>query len=106
MSDKPWSRPISVLQPRVWVLQVDLIPTVAFEAMNQREASQMVKEQWLKDDLAALTSEGVPLFKSGQRLSVRPPTPEEITAYREGANARQDDELVLVYLRPLDGADE
>lgn len=103
MMDKP--RP-SKQQPRVWILEVDRVPTLAFEAMNHLEAKQMAREQWLKEDLAGQTSEGVPLWTSGQKLSVRPPTEDERAAYQDGAKVGEAHELVMVYLRPLDGTED
>lgn len=90
------------LQPRVWVLDVDTIPTVAFEALNNVEAKELAREEWLRSDLARLTSAGAPLWKPGQRISARAGTDDETTVYRQGAlEAEPVDEMTLVFLRPL-----
>jgi len=51
---------------RVFTLEVDGRPTLAFEAIRTREAQQICNESWLRDDLASLKSCGVPLGHAGQ----------------------------------------
>jgi hypothetical protein len=89
---------------RVFTLVVDGRPTLAFEAANTRQAQQIYKENWLKEDLAFLRSNGVPLGTARSKLSVRPATSEEAIAYdRVAESTEPSDEMVLVYLVDLDG---
>ena len=62
---------------RVFTLEVDGRPILAFEAGSHRDAQQICKETWLHDDLAELQSGGVPLYTAQSKLSVRPATAEE-----------------------------
>ena len=66
------------------------------------EAEELRKEQWFTEELASLRSEGRPIW-DGSGLVLRAGVEEEIRIYREGAQVRDSDELVLVYLVPLDG---
>ena len=89
---------------RVFTLEVDGRPTLAFEASRTREAQQLCNESWLRDDLISLKSRGVPLCTANAKLSVRPATAEEATAFGEAAEvARPSGDMVLVYLVELDG---
>lgn len=88
---------------RIWVLEVDRAATLAFEAKNHAEARELANEGWLRDDLAEHTSNGSPLLAAESRLSVRSADEAEVAAYREGArSAAKSDDLLLVYLVPLD----
>ena len=62
---------------RVFTLQVDGRPILAFEAANSQEAQTICKETWLREDLSVLKSGGVPLYTAQSKLSVRPATAEE-----------------------------
>ena len=44
----------------VFAMDIDGKPTLAFEAKNVREASELCKEDWLRADLSVLTSNGIP----------------------------------------------
>jgi len=87
---------------RVFVLEAAGKALVAYEAIARREADELRREQWFIDELAALRSEGRPIW-DGSTLGVRTANEEELAQYREGACAGDGDELVLVYLVPLDG---
>jgi hypothetical protein len=88
----------------IFTLEVDGKPTVAFEAKNLREASELCSEDWLRDDLSALESEGVPLCTPAAKLKARGSYPEEIETYRSAEQTVQaSDDLILAYLIPLDG---
>lgn len=43
---------------RVFTLEVDGRPTLSFEASRVREAQEICKESWLRNDLTALRSSG------------------------------------------------
>ena len=88
---------------RVFTLEVDGRPTLAFEASNYSEARQLCKETWLLDDLSLLRSDGAPLRTAQSKLSARPATAEEVTAFNRVAGLEnQSDDLALGYLVKLD----
>jgi hypothetical protein len=87
-------------------MEVDGRATVAFEAKNFREASELCKEDWLRADLIALTSNGVSLCTPTATLKVRRADETETQIYREAERQTQTDDLVLAYLVELDGADD
>jgi hypothetical protein len=86
---------------RVFTLEVDGRPILAFAATRLSEARQICKEAWLLDDLAALTSGGIPLRTEQSKLSVRPATSEEITVFEQAA-PEPSGEMVLAFLVHLD----
>jgi hypothetical protein len=47
---------------RVFTLEVDGRPILAFEAANSREAQTICNETWVRDDLSVLRSGGVALY--------------------------------------------
>ena len=88
----------------IFTIEVDGVPTVAFEARQLREAAELCKEDWLRDDLNALSSNGVPLCGIGSKLRARIANEPERLAYREAANGAQlSDDILLAYLVELDG---
>jgi hypothetical protein len=46
----------------IFTIEIGDRPTLTFEAQNLREAHELCREQWLKDDLAEAKSGGVPLW--------------------------------------------
>ena len=89
----------------IFTIEVDGRPTVAFEAKNLREASELSREGWLRADLGVLQSGGVPLCSSSAVIKARTASETERQAYREAANVVQaSEDLVLAYLVKLDGA--
>ena len=93
---------------RVFTLEVDGRPILAFEAGGNREAQTICKEAWLHDDLAELKSGGVPLYTCQSKLSVRPATAEEETIFLgQAANAREpSDDMVIGYLIEPDSIED
>jgi hypothetical protein len=88
---------------RVFTLEVDGRPTLLFEARRTREAQEICKESWLRNDLILLTSHGAPVCRTHSKLSVRLATDEEAVVYEEAAKvAKPSDDLVLAYLIELD----
>jgi len=88
---------------RVFTLEVDGRPTLAFGARRTREAQEICKESWLRDDLIALSSGGVPLCSDRSKFTVRLTTTDETVVYEEAATvAKSSDDLVLAYLIELD----
>ena len=88
---------------RVFTLEVDGRPTLAFEASGTRDAQQLCKESWLRGDLTVLRSAGVPLCTAEFKLSVRPATAEEAIIFGQATDlAKPSDDMVLAYLIELD----
>jgi hypothetical protein len=88
---------------RVFTLEVAGRPTLSFEASRTREAQEMCKESWLRDDLILLRSDGAPVCTAKSRLSVRLATDEEAVIYEQAAKvAKRSDDIVLAYLIELD----
>jgi hypothetical protein len=88
---------------RVFTLEVDGRPILAFEAVTARGAQQLAKESWLLDDLMIMTSGGAPLRTSQSKLSVRLATAEEVVVFASVAGrAKPSDEVLLAYLVKLD----
>jgi hypothetical protein len=50
---------------RVFTLEVDSKPILAFEASAMREASSLLNESWLSEDLTSLKSDDVPPAPNG-----------------------------------------
>jgi hypothetical protein len=89
---------------RVFTLEVDGRPILAFEAGNTGEAKQLCKEKWLLDDLKDFTSGGVPLCTDQSQLSARAATAEEAIVFGQAAEiAKPSEDLLLAYLVELDG---
>lgn len=90
---------------RVFTLEVDGQPVLAFAAARLREAQQICKEPWLLDDLAALKSCGIPIRTAQSKLFVRVATPEETTVFEQAAPEPSGD-MVLAFLVEIDGRDQ
>ena len=87
---------------RVFTLSVGDRPILAFQAARLSEARELIQEEWLHDDLVALTSDLSPLWDRTERLSVRGATNEETARYFDSERVAEAGELVLVYLVELD----
>jgi len=88
----------------IFTMEIDGNPTLAFEARNMTEARALCKEQWLLEDLGALSSSGSTLCGVGAKLAVRRATEGERHVYREAEQSvPASDDLVLAYLVELDG---
>lgn len=89
--------------PSIFTIEIGETPTLAFEAQHFREAREMCREQWLKDDLAEARANGVPLWDGKAKLRARSALPDEIALFAEARNnAQPSDGLMLVYLVELD----
>jgi hypothetical protein len=90
---------------RVFTLLVDGRPTLSFEAGGTKQAMEIRKEPWLRDDLTSQTSNGIPLCGAKSKLSVRPANVEEAKVFNQAASvAKSSDEILLAYLIESDGA--
>ncbi|MBR0751602.1 hypothetical protein JQ604_05370 [Bradyrhizobium jicamae] len=89
--------------PFVYALIVDGKPLLCFAADRSNEAFELTREQWLRNDLCALTSSGVPLCHRRSKYSVRQATLEERKTYTAAAiNHVADDDLFLAFLVTID----
>ena len=89
----------------VFTIDIDGKPTIAFEARQLREASELCNEEWLRRDLNTLSSNGVPLCGIGSKMKARIATQSERAVYRETAQGAvpSSDYILLAYLLELDG---
>jgi hypothetical protein len=89
---------------RVFTLEVDGRPILAFEAANSQEAQTICKETWLREDLSVLKSGGVPLYTAQSKLWVRPATAEERVLFfgRIADGQEPSDDMGIGYLIELD----
>jgi len=89
---------------RVFTLLVDDRPMLSFEASTTKQAMEIRKEPWLRDDLTSQTSNGIPLCSTTSKLSVRPANAEEAIMFNQAASkAKPSDDMLLAYLVELDG---
>ncbi|MEH2475606.1 hypothetical protein V1281_003219 [Nitrobacteraceae bacterium AZCC 2161] len=94
-----------LVEPRIFVLEIDGKPTLAFEAKTLHEALELCHEEWLRADLGSLSSNGAPLCCGGAELGARPALPAEIAAFNHAMQrAASSDELTLAFLVELDCA--
>ena len=90
--------------PSVFTIEIGGTPTLTFEAQNLREAQELCREHWLRNDLAEAKSDGVPLWDGMAKLRARIALPDEMALFAEAKNNGQpSDGLMLVYLIELDG---
>jgi len=91
---------------KIFTLDVDGKPIVSFEAISAREANELIREHWFRDDLRLLKSNGEPLWDGVAPLRSRPAGPEEAERYQglaaEAADSAGD--ILLAFLVTLDGA--
>lgn len=74
---------IAILLPSIFPIEIGDTPTLAFEAQNFREAHELCREQWLKDDLAEAKSDGASLWDGMAKLRARIALPDEIALFAE-----------------------
>jgi len=88
---------------RVFVLNIDQKPILAFVATRFSEAQELAKEAWLLEDLKRLSAGGAVLWDGSATIGVRNAEPSEVSIYEARiADADHDDGLALVYLVELD----
>ena len=95
------------LLSRCFTLDVGDKPILTFEARSLREARELCYEQWLREDIARLSSNETPIWDGRASLRSRYATEAEAALYRAAAeNAEQSPgDLVLAYLVELDGVE-
>ncbi len=89
---------------RVFVLVIDDVPILAFQARAMREALQLGREGWLLEDLKRLTRERVPLWDGKAPIRTRSARQDEAARYHRGLadTGRSGDDLPLVFLVDID----
>jgi len=95
----------ATLLPAIFTLDIDGKPILTFEARNLREAHEICHEEWLREDVARLSSRHVPLWDGKVRLRARYASASEAAAYREAARdaVETSDDILLAFLVELDG---
>jgi hypothetical protein len=89
---------------RVFVLVIDDVPILAFQARAMSEALQLGREVWLMEDLKRLTSDRIPLWDGKAPIRTRSARPDEAARYERGLaeTDHSDEELPLVFLVEID----
>lgn len=92
------------LSPVVFVVEIDQRPIAAFAVRSIREAIEISREAWFRDDLKRLWSQGRPLWDAKTPIKARSARAEEIRAYSEAVPHPDADfdEVSIVYLVELD----
>src|SRR5258708_21274798 len=95
------------LLPAIFTLDIGARPTLSFEARNLREAQEICHESWLREDMARLKSDDIPLWDGRARLRARYASEAETAVYRKAArtSTHTPDEILLTFLVELDGRD-
>jgi hypothetical protein len=95
----------TVLPGAYYTIEVDGRPTIVFHAERFAHARELAREQWLRDDLNELRSNGQPVCTLKSKLTARAATDEEIATFLSGSTAAKPngDEIVIAYLVELDG---
>jgi hypothetical protein len=89
---------------QVFVLDIDRKPTLAFEANGLAAAREICRDADLRADLAALTSDGIPVCGPDSTLGLRAATQEEIAAFRHAVErAPASDQPTMTFLIKIDG---
>jgi hypothetical protein len=86
-------------------IDVDGRPTIVIHVERFAQAQELLREQWLRDDLCQLMSNGIPLCTDGSKLTARYATEDERAAFERDAIMADPtaDEVVITYLVALDG---
>ncbi|NOJ42586.1 hypothetical protein [Bradyrhizobium australiense] len=101
---EPSQRPEGSGSLQVFVLDIDRRPTLAFEATSLADAQEICRDADLLTDLAALTSDGVPVCTPSSTLSLRAAAQEEIAAFRHAVDrAPASDQPTMTFLVKIDG---
>lgn len=89
---------------RVFVLVIDDVPILAFQARAMSEALQLGREVWLLEDLKRLTIDRIPVWDGKAPIRTRSARPDEAARYHRGLAEAEgsDDELPLVFLVEID----
>jgi hypothetical protein len=89
-------------QTLVYTILVEDRSVVALDARGS-EARELCKEEWFREELSRLKSNGEPLYRAGLRIRARPATEEEWARYDRACSAADDrQDILFVYLVDLD----
>ncbi len=89
---------------KVFTVEIGGQPIVSFEAINTREANELVKEAWFHHDLKRLTSKSVALWDGVSAIRSRPASEQEAERYSQFAAeaAEESGDILLAFLIDLD----
>lgn len=89
---------------RVFVIDIDGRPTLAFQASDLAEAQEISGDADLRTDLIALTSDGAPICEPGSTLVARAAAQDEVTAFHRAVGlAPASDQPTMAFLIKVDG---
>jgi hypothetical protein len=83
---------------RIYILEIDGKPVLAFPAHSFREAQSLLKEDWLLEDLRALRSLGAAVWDGKTKPVVRNADAAEGERFAAGSTGETSDDLPIVYL--------
>ena len=89
---------------RIFAIEINGTAILAFEAATMREAMELCRETWLRDELEQLTSNDAPVWDSKAPIRARTASLEEAEIFRRAAKDDSTDDLPMVYLIALDRA--
>jgi hypothetical protein len=89
---------------RVFVIVIDDVPILAFQARSMSEALELGREAWLIEDLKHLTSDRAPIWDGKAPIRTRSARPAEAQIYRQGIDkqAVRSGDLPIVFLVSVD----
>ncbi len=87
---------------KLFVLEIDRKPILAFEAHSAREARELTSERWLLGDLRRLTSNGRPLWNGLSKLRIGPAEGDIADELQQSLRSRVTPHLPIAYLVPID----
>jgi hypothetical protein len=85
-----------------FTIEIDRQPVLVLQTKWQREAEEMCQE-WLRTNLTALKSNGVPLCDAKSETHVRLARPDEKARWQASEPSRSPDDIKVVYLLEIDG---
>ena len=90
---------------KLFTVEIDGNPIVSFEAISSREANELLKEEWFREDLCELRSGGEPLWDGKADLRSRPANEAEAERYQQFADQASEEagDILLAFLVTLDG---
>ena len=89
-------------QGLIYTILIEDKARVALQARGS-EARELCKEEWFREELSRLKSNGKPLYRPGLRVRARPATEDEWIRYDKACGAADSaGEILFVYLVDLD----
>lgn len=87
---------------KLFVLEIERKPILAFEARSAREARELQTESWLLDELRRLTSGGRPLWNGRAKLRIGPADGDTVSELQATLRNRVTPDLPIAYLVQID----